>query len=133
MYDATTLEVNCKCLLFESGGIVCRHSLMVLGYEEVDRILPSYILDRWSKNGIVKRRHTSIKSSYDAPVLQPTTKRYNDKLDAEMKEFKAKLEENPSIIYEDGSLSETNDLQSPTHVRSRGRPKKRLGSNTDKK
>ncbi|MED6219553.1 hypothetical protein PIB30_036803 [Stylosanthes scabra] len=26
-----------------------------------------------------------------------------------------------------------NDLQSPIHVRSRGRPKKRLGANTDKK
>ncbi|MED6142296.1 hypothetical protein PIB30_112251, partial [Stylosanthes scabra] len=133
---------------------------MVLGHEGVDRISPSYILDRWSKNGIVKRRHMSIKSSYDAPVFQPRTKRYNgmisrsyisaeeasefevltakyhhclDKLDAEMKEFKARLKENPSIIYEDGSLSETNDLQSPTHVKSRGRPKKRLGSNTEKK
>ncbi|MED6114281.1 hypothetical protein PIB30_078795 [Stylosanthes scabra] len=160
MYDATTLEINCKCLLFESRGIVSRDSLMVLGYERVDRISPTYILERWSKNGVVMRRHTSIKSSYDAPVLEQRTKRYNgmisqsyisaeealefemltakyhlglDKLDAEMKEFKAKRKENPGIIHEDGSLSEINDLQSPPHVRSRGRPKKRLGSNTDKK
>ncbi|MED6115550.1 hypothetical protein PIB30_091739, partial [Stylosanthes scabra] len=103
-------------------------------------------------------RHTSIKSSYDAPVLHPRTKRYNgmiscsytsaeeaskfealttryhhvlDNFDAEMKEFKAKLKENSNIIYEDGSLSQMNDLQSPTHVTSRGRPKKRLGANTD--
>ncbi|MED6115544.1 hypothetical protein PIB30_091710 [Stylosanthes scabra] len=135
---------------------MCRHSLMVLGYERVDRISPTYILERWSKNGIVNRRHTSIKSSYDALVLQPRTKRYNgmisrsyvsakeasefevltamyhhglDKLDAEIKEFKAKLKENPTMIYEDGSLSEMNDLQSPLHVRSRGRLKKTLGSN----
>ncbi|MED6139210.1 hypothetical protein PIB30_081732 [Stylosanthes scabra] len=160
MYDTTTLEINCKCLLFESRAIVCRHSLMVLGYERVDMISPIYILERWSKNGIVNRRHKSIKSSYDAPGLEQRTKRYNgmisrsyisaeeasefevltakyhlalDKLDAEMKEFKAKLKENPTIIHEDGSLSEINDLQSPPHVRSRGRPKKRLGSNTDKK
>ncbi|MED6173404.1 hypothetical protein PIB30_058987 [Stylosanthes scabra] len=131
MYDATTLEINCKCLLFESRGIFCRHSLMVLGYERVDMISPTYILERWSKNGVVVRRHTSIKSSYYAPVLEQRTKRYNDKLDAEMKEFKAKLKEYPSIIHEDGSLSEINDLQSSPHVRSRGRPKKRLGSNTD--
>ncbi|MED6142519.1 hypothetical protein PIB30_114589, partial [Stylosanthes scabra] len=91
---------------------------MVLGYERVDRISPDYILERWSKNCVVNRRHTSIKSSYDAPVLQPRTKRYNgmisrsytsaeealefealttryhhvlDNFDAEMKEFKAKL------------------------------------------
>ncbi|MED6158873.1 hypothetical protein PIB30_037049 [Stylosanthes scabra] len=106
---------------------------MVLGYERVDRISPTYIPERWCKNDIVNRRHMSIKSSYDAPVLQPRTKRYNDKLDAEMKEFKAKLKENPTMIYEDGSLSEVNDLQSPTHVRSRGWSKKRLGSNSDKK
>ncbi|MED6187554.1 hypothetical protein PIB30_077575 [Stylosanthes scabra] len=113
-----------------------------------------------NKNGVVMRRHTSIKSSYDAPVLEQRTKRYNgmisrsyisaeeasefevltakyhlglDKLDAGMKEFKAKLKENLTIIHEDGSLSEINDLQSPPHVRSRGCPKKRLGSNTDKK
>ncbi|MED6154380.1 hypothetical protein PIB30_111857, partial [Stylosanthes scabra] len=47
--------------------------------------------------------------------------------------IRIKLKENPNIIYEDGSLSQRNDLQSPTHVRSRGRPKKRLGANTDKK
>ncbi|MED6168519.1 hypothetical protein PIB30_012246 [Stylosanthes scabra] len=133
---------------------------MVLGYERVDNISPIYILGRWSKNVIVNRSHTSIKSRYDAPVLDERTKRYNgiisrtytsveeasgfevltakyhlalDKLDAEMKEFKAKLKENPTIIHEDGSLNEINDLQSPPHVRSRGRPKKRLGSNTEKK
>ncbi|MED6119183.1 hypothetical protein PIB30_009583 [Stylosanthes scabra] len=123
-------------------------------------ISPIYILQRWSKNGIVNRRHTSIRSSYDAPVLGQRTMRYNgmiarsfisveeasefevlttkyhagmDKLDAEMKDFNAKLRENPSIVLEDGSLSEINDLQSPPHVRSRGRPKKRLGSITEKK
>ncbi|MED6188018.1 hypothetical protein PIB30_082000 [Stylosanthes scabra] len=156
-YDAISLEVKCECLLFESRGIIYRHSLMVLSYERVDIISPRYILERWSKH--IKRRPTSMKSSYDEPSLEPSTKSYNgmlsqskvhcesasecpvltamahrtyDKLEAEMKEYIAKNNQQAIITHEDGSLSEMNDLQSPAHVRSRGRPKKRLGSNMEK-
>ncbi|XP_016195732.1 protein FAR1-RELATED SEQUENCE 5-like [Arachis ipaensis] len=53
-YDAVSQEVKCQCLLFESKGILCRHSLSVLSFERVDKVAPKYILERWSKN--IKRR-----------------------------------------------------------------------------
>ncbi|RYR01988.1 hypothetical protein Ahy_B06g080846 [Arachis hypogaea] len=67
---------KCQCLLFESRGILCRHSLSVLSFEQVDKVAPKYILERWSKN--VKRRHTHIKSSQDEPPLEPRSKRFVD-------------------------------------------------------
>ncbi|MED6145934.1 hypothetical protein PIB30_029669 [Stylosanthes scabra] len=78
----------------------------------------------------------SYTSAEEASEFEVLTAKYHlalDKLDAEMKEFKAKLKENPTIIHEDGFLNEINNLQSPPHVRSKGRPRKRLGSNTEKK
>ncbi|MED6174315.1 hypothetical protein PIB30_067942 [Stylosanthes scabra] len=52
---------------------------------------------------------------------------------AEMVQFKAKDKEGKTIItHEEGSLNEMNDLHSPTRVRPRGRPKKRLGSTLKK-
>ncbi|MED6175511.1 hypothetical protein PIB30_079032 [Stylosanthes scabra] len=150
-YDTISLEVKCECRLFESRGTVYRHSSMVLSYERIDSISPRYILARWSKNSIVKRRHTSIKNSYDEPSLEPSTKSDNsmlsrakvhcesasgclvltamvhrsyDNLEAEMKEYKAQNNGKAIITHQDVSLSEMNDLQSPTRIRSRGRPKK---------
>ncbi|MED6116154.1 hypothetical protein PIB30_097542, partial [Stylosanthes scabra] len=38
-----------------------------------------------------------------------------------------------TISHEDFSPNEINNLQSPQHVRSRGCPRKRLGSNLEKK
>ncbi|RYR04648.1 hypothetical protein Ahy_B06g084423 isoform B [Arachis hypogaea] len=55
-YDAVSREVNCQCLLFESRGILCHHSLSVLSFEQVDNMAPKYIEERWSMN--IKRRHT---------------------------------------------------------------------------
>ncbi|RYQ89447.1 hypothetical protein Ahy_B09g096090 [Arachis hypogaea] len=69
-------EVNCQCLLFESRGILCLHSLSVLSFERVDNVTPKYILERWSKN--IKRRHTHIKSSQDKPLLETKSKRFDD-------------------------------------------------------
>ncbi|MED6176978.1 hypothetical protein PIB30_093339 [Stylosanthes scabra] len=66
------------------------------------------------------------------PVLTAMVHRSYDKLEVEMKEYKAQNNGQAIITHQDGSLSEMNDLQSPTHVRSRGRPKKRLGSNMEK-
>ncbi|RYR23796.1 hypothetical protein Ahy_B02g057289 [Arachis hypogaea] len=70
-------DVKCHCLLFESRGILCRHSLSVLSFERVDNVAPKYILERWSKN--IKKRHTHIKSSQDELLLEPRSKRF-DKL-----------------------------------------------------
>ncbi|RYR50906.1 hypothetical protein Ahy_A06g025930 [Arachis hypogaea] len=62
-YDAISWEVKYQCLLFESRGILCRHSLSVLGFERVDKVALRYILERQNKN--VKRRRTHIKSNHD--------------------------------------------------------------------
>ncbi|RYR39107.1 hypothetical protein Ahy_A09g044539 [Arachis hypogaea] len=32
-YDGISVEVKCQCLLFESRGILCRHSLSTLSFE----------------------------------------------------------------------------------------------------
>ncbi|MED6223182.1 hypothetical protein PIB30_071488 [Stylosanthes scabra] len=107
----------------------------------------------------LERRHTSIKSNYDEPSLEPRNVNYDDmlyhskvhcetasgypvltrmvhraydKLEADMKEYKAKSDVQSILTHEDGSLSEMNDLQTPTCVRSRGRRKKRLGSIMEK-
>ncbi|MED6137898.1 hypothetical protein PIB30_069336 [Stylosanthes scabra] len=94
---------------------------MVLSYERVDNIPQCYILERWSKN--IKRRHTSIKSSYDEPSLEPRNMNYDvhcevasgcevltamvhsayDKLEADMKEYKAKRDVQSILRHEDGS------------------------------
>ncbi|XP_016199446.1 protein FAR1-RELATED SEQUENCE 6-like [Arachis ipaensis] len=70
-------DVKFRCLLFESRGILCYHSLSILSFERIDNVAPKYILERWSKN--IKRRHTHIKSSQDEPLLEPRSKRF-DKL-----------------------------------------------------
>ncbi|RYR53778.1 hypothetical protein Ahy_A06g029020 [Arachis hypogaea] len=75
-YDAVSRDVKCHCLLFESRGILCCHSLSVLSFKRVDNVAPKYILERWSKN--IKRRHTHIKSSQDEPLLEPKSKRFDE-------------------------------------------------------
>ncbi|RYR66848.1 hypothetical protein Ahy_A03g012946 [Arachis hypogaea] len=59
-YDTVSRDVKCNCLLFESRGILCHHSLSVLSFERVDNVAPKYILECWSKN--INRRHRHIKS-----------------------------------------------------------------------
>ncbi|XP_057747869.1 protein FAR-RED ELONGATED HYPOCOTYL 3-like [Arachis stenosperma] len=75
-YNAETKDITCMCQMFESRGILCRHSLVVLGHERVREIPRRYILDRWSK--LVKRRHSDIKSSHDPSLLNPKTERFDD-------------------------------------------------------
>ncbi|XP_057734529.1 protein FAR-RED IMPAIRED RESPONSE 1-like [Arachis stenosperma] len=157
-YDAVSRDVKCHCLLFESRGIFCRHSPSVLSFERVDNVAPKYILERWSKN--IKRRHTHIKSSQDEPVLEPRSKRFDelvlrshnicefasefeeltrilhrefDKVMAEMEEYQERRKEKSLLTHEEATLSNVNDLQSPPRIKTRGRPKNRLGSNLEKK
>ncbi|MED6117320.1 hypothetical protein PIB30_108836, partial [Stylosanthes scabra] len=62
-----------------------------------------------------------------------------DRILSEMQEYEeeekeqAKERGKTTISHEDCSLNEINDHQSPQHVRSRGHPRKRLGSNLEKK
>ncbi|RYQ90849.1 hypothetical protein Ahy_B09g096821 isoform E [Arachis hypogaea] len=156
-YDSVAAEVKCQCLLFESRGILCRHTLSVLSFEQVSQVSPRYILERWSKK--VKRRHTHIKSSHDEPLLEPRSKRFDqlvfrsqnicefaseseeltailhrayDNVMAEMESLKAKRKGTCSLSHEDANLESVNELQSPPRIRTRQRPKNRLGSKLDK-
>ncbi|KAL1360013.1 hypothetical protein AAHE18_04G147200 [Arachis hypogaea] len=157
MYDSVAAQVKCQCLLFESRGILCHHSLSVLSFERVTKVSPKYILDRWSKN--VKKRHTHIKSNHDAQLLAPRSKRFDklvfrsqniceftseseelttilhcayDNVVVEMEELKVKRKGTCSLSHRDDSLESVNELQSPPRVRTRRRPKNRLGSKLDK-
>ncbi|QHO19383.1 Protein FAR-RED ELONGATED HYPOCOTYL [Arachis hypogaea] len=157
-YNAVSQDVKCHCLLFESRGILCRHPLSVLSFERVDNVASKYILERWSKN--IKRRHTHSKSSQDEPLLEPRSKRFDelvfrshniceftsdseelteilhrafDKVMAEMGEYQGRSKGKSLLNHEEATLSNVNDLQSPPRVKTRGRPKNRLGSNLEKK
>ncbi|RYR26942.1 hypothetical protein Ahy_B02g061261 [Arachis hypogaea] len=149
--------VKCQCLLFVSRGILCRHYLSALSFERVDKVTPKYILKRWSKN--IKRRHTHIKSSQDGSLLEPRSKRFDDlvfrshnicefvsdseelteilhrafdNVMAKMQEYQTKSKGKYSLSHEDATLSDVNNLQSLPCVRTRGRPKNRLGSKEKK-
>ncbi|XP_072071807.1 protein FAR-RED ELONGATED HYPOCOTYL 3-like [Arachis hypogaea] len=98
-YDAVPRDVKCHCLLFESRGILCRHSLSVLCFERVDSVAPKYILECWRKN--IKRRHTHIKSSQDEPLLEPKSKRFNELVfrSHNICEFASESEELTGILH----------------------------------
>ncbi|RYQ88425.1 hypothetical protein Ahy_B09g095621 isoform N [Arachis hypogaea] len=156
-YDSVAAEVKWQFLLFESRWILCRHALNVLSFEQVSQVSPRYILERWSKK--VKRRYTHIKSSHDEPLLEPRSKRFDqlvfhsqnicefaseseeltailhrayDNVMAEMESLKAKRKGTSSLSHEDTNLESVNELQSPPRIRTRGRPKNRLGLKLDK-
>ncbi|XP_057740211.1 protein FAR-RED IMPAIRED RESPONSE 1-like [Arachis stenosperma] len=98
-YDAVSQEVKCQCLLFESRGILCRHSLSVLSFKKVDNVAPKYILEYWSKN--IKRRHTHIKKSQDEPLLEPRSKGLDDLVfwSHNICEFASESEELTEILH----------------------------------
>ncbi|RYR03212.1 hypothetical protein Ahy_B06g082062 [Arachis hypogaea] len=112
-YDAISQEVKCQCLMFELGGILCRHSLSVLSFERVDNVAPKYILERWSKN--IKRWHTHIKSSQDEPLLEPRSKRFDELvfLSHNICEFASESEELTGILHRafDKVMAETQEYQ----------------------
>ncbi|QHN98945.1 Protein FAR-RED ELONGATED HYPOCOTYL [Arachis hypogaea] len=55
-----------------------------------------------------------------------------DNVMVEMEALKAKRKGTSSLSHEDANLESVNELQSPPRVRTRGRPKNRLGSKLDK-
>ncbi|RYR34560.1 hypothetical protein Ahy_A10g049508 [Arachis hypogaea] len=115
-------------------------------------------LNSESKN--IKSMHTHIKSSQDEPLLEPRSKRFDelvfrshnicefasefeelteilhrafDKVMAEMEEYQERSKGKSLLIHKEATLSNVNDLQSPPRVKTRGRPKNKLGSNLEKK
>ncbi|RYR74518.1 hypothetical protein Ahy_A02g009256 [Arachis hypogaea] len=115
-YDAVSRDVKCHCLLFESRGILCLHSLSVLSFERVDNVTPKYILERWSKN--TKRRHTHIKSSQDEPLLGPRSKRFDELVfrSHNICEFASESEELTGILHR--AFDKLNFLDSRSSIQS---------------
>ena len=67
-------EVKCSCRLFESKGILCRHSISVLIKMGVKNVPTMYALSHWRKN--LRRGHTKIKVSYADFSENPETERF---------------------------------------------------------
>ncbi|RYR20818.1 hypothetical protein Ahy_B03g066057 isoform A [Arachis hypogaea] len=138
-YDAISREVKCQCLLFESRGMLCHHSLSALSFERVDKVAPKCILERWSKN--IKRRHTYIKSIQDEPLLELISKRFDDLVfrSHNICEFVSESKELIGILHWtfDKVIAEMQEFQAkskvPPRVRTRGCSKNRLGSNLKKR
>ncbi|RYR15156.1 hypothetical protein Ahy_B04g071881 [Arachis hypogaea] len=149
-YDAVSREVKCQCLLFESRGILCHHSLSILSFERMDNVALKYILEHWSKN--IKRRHTHIMSSQDEPLLEPRSKRFDDlvfqlhnicefafeseeltrilhrafdKVMVEMQEYQERSKGKSSLCHEEVTLSDVNDFKA------RHASKQEVGPRTD--
>ncbi|QHN85118.1 Transposon protein [Arachis hypogaea] len=103
--------------------------------------------------------YTHIKSRHDEPLLEPRSKRFDelvfrsqniceftseseelaanlhrvyDKVMVEIEELKVKRKGTCSLSHEDANLESVNELQSPPRIRTKGRPKNRLGSKLDK-
>ncbi|RYR39418.1 hypothetical protein Ahy_A09g044948 [Arachis hypogaea] len=121
----------------------------VCGYIQISSspMSPRYILERWSKN--VKRRHTHQEQLRRATIeakkqenickfvseseeLTAILHRAYDNVVVEMQELKAKRKGTYSLSHKDANLESVNELHSPPKMRTRGRPKNRLGSKLDK-
>lgn len=49
-FNATNLNVNCSCKMFEFEGMLCRHALKVFQIMNIRELPSRYILHRWTKN-----------------------------------------------------------------------------------
>ncbi|MED6147139.1 hypothetical protein PIB30_041243 [Stylosanthes scabra] len=90
--------------------------------------------ERWvsfiSKHG---RAKVHCEDASGSDVLTAMVHSAYDKLEADMKEYKRNSEVECIVKHDDGSVKLLAKLQTPKPIRSRGRPKKRLGSALDKK
>ncbi|RYR47099.1 hypothetical protein Ahy_A07g033036 [Arachis hypogaea] len=141
-YDSVAVEVKCQCLLFESRGILCRHALSVLSFERVSQLSPRYILERWSKkprepllelrskrfDQLVFCLQNICEFASESEKQTAILHRAYDNVMVEMESLKAKKKGTSSLSHEDANLESVNELQSPPRIRTRGRPKNRLGS-----
>ncbi|XP_014511692.1 protein FAR1-RELATED SEQUENCE 4-like [Vigna radiata var. radiata] len=73
-FDPLSKDISCSCLLFEFRGIICRHSLLVLGQEDVHNVPYKYVLRRWSKS--IRKKHTLIRAAYSSLQQDPKMQRY---------------------------------------------------------
>ncbi|RYR33049.1 hypothetical protein Ahy_A10g047596 [Arachis hypogaea] len=100
-YDAVSRDVKCHCLLFESRGILCRHSLSVLSFERVDNVAPKYILERWIRDltnwcfG-----HNICEFASESKELTRILHRAFDKVMAEMEEYQERRKRKSLLTHE---------------------------------
>lgn len=74
IYHADELKVQCICGFFQFRGILCRHALAVLKFQQVYDIPSHYVLSRWRKD--YKRLH-ALKRSCDDVVPKNLTEKYD--------------------------------------------------------
>ncbi|KAL3502384.1 hypothetical protein ACH5RR_036833 [Cinchona calisaya] len=73
MWNETTPEVSCSCLMFEFKGYLCRHAMIVLQMCGMSSIPFQYILKRWTKDA--KNRESLVEGT---ERILTRVQRYND-------------------------------------------------------
>ncbi|QHN86048.1 Transposon protein [Arachis hypogaea] len=81
---------------------------------------------------LVFRSQNICEFASESEELTVILHRTYDNVMAEMESLKAKRKGTSSLSHEDANLESVNELQSPPRIRTRGRPKNRLGSKLDK-
>ncbi|RYR47347.1 hypothetical protein Ahy_A07g033281 [Arachis hypogaea] len=139
------------------ANCITRLTNSALGYSvyEVEEQVSSSIFNKF----VVTYNSVAAESSHDEPLMEPRSKRFDqlvfrsqnicefaseseeltvilhrsyDNVMAEMESLKAKRKGTSSLSHENANLESVNELQSPPRIRTRGRPKNRLGSKLDK-
>ncbi|XP_015949263.1 protein FAR1-RELATED SEQUENCE 5-like [Arachis duranensis] len=77
--------------------------------------------------------HNICEFASESEELTKTLHRAFDKVMVEMEEYQERRKGKSLLTHEEATLSTVNDLQSPPRVKTRGRPKNRLGSNLEKR
>lgn len=75
-FNVKTNEARCNCQMFESHGLLCRHTIAVYDVHSVKQVSAQYILDRWRKD--IKRKHTKVKVAYYDPSKTDEVKRFDN-------------------------------------------------------
>ncbi|RYR31623.1 hypothetical protein Ahy_B01g056464 [Arachis hypogaea] len=81
---------------------------------------------------LVFRSQNICEFASESEDLTAILHRAYDNIMVKMEELKAKRNGTCSLSHENANLESVNELQSPPRVRTRGRPKNRLGSKLDK-
>ncbi|RYR18590.1 hypothetical protein Ahy_B03g063215 [Arachis hypogaea] len=81
---------------------------------------------------LVFRSQNIYEFASESEELTAILHRAYDNVMAEIESLKAKRNGTSSLSHEDANLESVNELQSPPRIRTRGRPKNRLGSKLDK-
>ncbi|RYR57422.1 hypothetical protein Ahy_A05g023162 [Arachis hypogaea] len=131
-YDSIAAEVKYQCLLFESRGILCRHALSILSFERSSHDEPLLVPKSKRFDNLVFHSQNICEFATKLEELTTILHRAYDNLMVEMEELKAKKKGTCLLSHEDANLESINELQSSPRIRTRGRPKNRLGSKLDK-